>query len=87
MCDHVFGPFIFVENTINRQDYMEVLENFFFPQLEESDFASRIILQHDGRLPHFTRHAVEVLTAAFPGRWIGRGGSVLLPSESLVLTI
>jgi hypothetical protein len=66
MCDHVFWPFIFVENTVNRQVYMEMLENFFFPQLEESDFTNSIILRHDGKLPHFPRHVVEVLTAAFP---------------------
>jgi hypothetical protein len=39
--------------------------------------AATIIFQQDGTLPHFSRHVMEVLSAAFTVRWIGRDGSIL----------
>jgi hypothetical protein len=45
-----------------------------------------IIFQPCGALPRFRRHVMEVLTATFPGRWIGRGGSIPWPPRSPDLT-
>jgi hypothetical protein len=42
--------------------------------------------QQDGTPPHFSRLVMEVLNAAFPGRWIGRSRSVLWPPRSPDLT-
>jgi hypothetical protein len=67
---------------MNRQVYMETLGNFLFPELEKSDLTKSIVFLQDGTLPLFPRHAVEVLRAAFHGRWIGKGGSVLLPYKN-----
>jgi hypothetical protein len=33
--DHVVGPFLFVESSINRNIYQIMLENYFSPQTED----------------------------------------------------
>jgi hypothetical protein len=42
--------------------------------------------QQDGDQPHFSRHFTEVLSATFPGRWLGKGGSLLWPPRGPVST-
>jgi hypothetical protein len=38
-------------------------------------------------MPNFLRHVLEVLSAVFPGRYIGKGGSILWPRMSPDLTL
>ena len=61
-----------------------MLELYFAAQLEE--FQPRIIFQQDGAPPHWGSHVRRLLDAAFPNRWIGRGGPTLWPSRSLDIT-
>ena len=42
--------------------------------------------QHDGALPHYTRHVREYLNESFPDRCLGRGGPVAWPPRSPDLT-
>jgi hypothetical protein len=81
------GYFFSVENTINGQVYLDMLENFFFPQSEENDLANTKIFQQDCSPLHFSRHGMNVLSATFAGRWIGSGDSILWPPRSPDLTL
>ena len=42
--------------------------------------------QHDGALPHYTRHVREYLNESFPNCWLGRDGPVAWPPRSPDLT-
>jgi len=42
--------------------------------------------QHDGSLPHYTRHVGDYLNESLCNRWFGRGGPVALRSKSPDLT-
>jgi hypothetical protein len=43
-------------------------------------------IQHDGAPPHFGREVTELLNDIYHGRWLGRGGSVPWPPQSLDLS-
>jgi hypothetical protein len=81
----IFGPFFFVENTINVQVYLDMLESFCF--LRYTKMASEIpqVFQQDGAEPNFS-YVMEDLSTTFTGRWTGRGGSILWPPRSPDLT-
>ena len=48
--DHLVGPFFFAEDTVTSTIYMNMLEGFAFPQIE--DLQPNIIFQSDGAPPH-----------------------------------
>ncbi|KFM72225.1 hypothetical protein X975_12840, partial [Stegodyphus mimosarum] len=51
MHDRVIGPFFFTEKTVSSVVYLDMLENFVFPQLEE--LQPHVFLQQDGAPPHW----------------------------------
>jgi hypothetical protein len=50
--DKMYGPFIFVEETVRATSYLHILEEFVLPQLTQ-DRILDIIFQHDGAPPHW----------------------------------
>ncbi|KFM67649.1 hypothetical protein X975_03945, partial [Stegodyphus mimosarum] len=50
MHDRVIGPFFYTEKTVSSVVYLDMLENFVFPQLEE--LQPHVFLQEDGAPPH-----------------------------------
>lgn len=84
MYNRIFGPFFFAEKTINGAVYLDMLENFLFPQLEEIE--DRIIFQQDGAPPHYHNSVTDALNMRFPLRWIGRGGPIPWPPRSPDIT-
>jgi hypothetical protein len=83
MSDRIIGPFFFHESTIMGAVYLDMLENFVFPQTAEVD---GLIFQQDGAPPHFGAIVRTALDELFPGRWIGRGGPINWPPRSPDLT-
>jgi hypothetical protein len=67
--DLIIGPFFFIENAVMCQVYLDMLENFVFPQIAEVDGH---MFQQNGASPHFGAIVLTALGAQFPGRWIGR---------------
>lgn len=67
----VFGPFFFVENTINGNIYLDVLQNWLMPQLT-AEMEQGFIFQQDGAPPHWHMDVRGYLNQFLPGRWIGR---------------
>jgi len=76
----VYGPFFFAEPTVTGINYLDMLQLWLIPQLQEEivDFIS----QQDGAPPHYHLDVRAHLNANLPGRWIGRAShndSPLLP--------
>jgi hypothetical protein len=49
----VFGPFFFMETTIVGIVYLDMLQLFLIPQLDEDDQEGRINFQQDSAPPHY----------------------------------
>jgi hypothetical protein len=84
MSDRIVGPFFFHESTITGAVYLDMLQNFVFPQTAEVD---SLIFQQDGAPPYFGAIVRTALDKRFPGRWIGRGGPINWPPRSPDLTL
>ena len=82
----VYGPFIFVENTVTGGTYLDMLEQFLEPQLQQDGILGTVVHQHDGAPPHFALLVREYLNRTFPSRWIGRGLPRLWAAHSPDLT-
>jgi hypothetical protein len=55
--------------------YLDMLQQFFIPQLDEDDQEGRIHFQQDGAPPHYLEGVHEYLNTSFPGRLIGKSGA------------
>ncbi|PNF28847.1 hypothetical protein B7P43_G04418 [Cryptotermes secundus] len=84
MHDQVIGPFFFAEKTAISVIYLDMLQNFVYPQIET--LQSEIIFQEDGAPPHWSTIIREALDKHFPGRWIGRGSPISWPPRSPDIT-
>lgn len=69
----VYGPFFFGEATVTGTSYLDTLEQWLFPQMEENE-PENFILQQDGAPPHWHHHVRDWLNVTVPDRWIGRHG-------------
>lgn len=86
--DQVVGPFFFAEKTINGIIYLDMLEQFLFPQIEdiEQQAGHRIIFMQDGAPPHHRLDVRDTLNNRFPNGWIGRDAPIPWPPRSPDLT-
>ena len=79
------GPYFFEERgitvTVTSDRYIEMLENFLRPQLEEMDVADAWF-QQDGATAHTVRRSMQVLRKMFPGKLIYLRGDVGWPAHS-----
>jgi hypothetical protein len=82
--DRVIGPFFFHEPTVTSDTYLDMLQHFVYPQLEE--LQPRIIFQQDGAPPHWAKIVRNSLKDKFENRWIGRGGPIPWPPRSPDIT-
>ena len=76
----VYGPFFFAEHTVTSPVYLDMLQQWLIPQLQED--SRDFIYQEDGAPPHFHHDGHGYLNDTLPHRWIGRasqGDSPLLP--------
>ena len=84
MHDRVIGPFFFAEPTISAITYLDMLEHYAAPQLEQ--FQPRVLFQQDGAPPRWGLVVRNFLDATFPNRWIGRDGPTKWPPRSPDIT-
>jgi hypothetical protein len=66
----IFGPFVLAEKTINCTIFLDMLELFLFPQLDDLPNAGNMYLQVDGAPPHYTDLVRAALDEKFPNTWI-----------------
>lgn len=84
LCNRIIGPY-FINGNLNQHNYLEMLQNFLVPSLEQEELG-RIYFQQDGCPAHGTLIVREFLNLQFPGRWIGRYGPIHWPARSPDLT-
>jgi hypothetical protein len=60
-----------METTITGIVYLDMLQQFLIPQLDEDDQKGRIHFQQDDAPPHYLEEVREYLNTRFPGRWSG----------------
>ncbi|GBM38955.1 hypothetical protein AVEN_271064-1 [Araneus ventricosus] len=72
MHNKVIEPFFFTEKNITANVYLDLLQLFITPQLEE--FQPCITFQQDGAPPHWGSLVQNFLDETFPDLWIGRDG-------------
>jgi hypothetical protein len=88
LCDRVAGPFIFTESAITGDIYLDLLQLYVFPHIEdvERDTGNRVIFMQDGAPPHFNLLMRGALNEKFPNAWIGRSEPIPWPLRSPDLT-
>lgn len=75
--NQLIRPFLFQDDTVDgKKNYLSMLQNFFHPEIKRPRKFRSIIFQQDGAPSHFARDVRQYLDHQFPGRWIGRGGSI-----------
>ena len=82
----VYGPLMFVENTVTGGMYLVMLEQFLEPQLQQDYILGTVVYQQDGAPPNFAIPVREYLNRTFPKRWIGRRSPRLCAARSPDLT-
>jgi hypothetical protein len=64
----VYGPFFFAEETVTGMTYLDMLQLWLMPQLQN---ILMFIFQQDGSPAHFHCEVRQYLNTVLPGRWIG----------------
>lgn len=81
----IIGPWFFEENgvtvTVNSARYVNMLQEFFFPRLNELDVGDTWF-QQDGATAHTSRASMAVLREHFPQRLISIRGDLEWPARS-----
>lgn len=91
--EHVIGPY-FLDGTLTSARYLLLLQESIVPELRRlfpnhdnpNLPAQQIWFQQDGAPPHFGRIVREYLDEIFPGKWIGRRGTIEWPARSPDMT-
>lgn len=86
---HIIGPYL-INGNLNSARYLALLQESIVPDLirlfpNDNDpnlVAEHIWFQQDGAPPHFGIEVREFLNQTFPGRWIGRRGTIEWPARS-----
>ena len=70
----IIGPFFF-RQTVNQENYREMIQNCFLPSLHEADPDSLefAYFQQDGATPHTAKRTMEFLREKFGDRLIAKG--------------
>jgi hypothetical protein len=70
--ERAYGPFFFIKITITGIVYLDTLQQFLIPQLDEDDQEGRIPFQQERAPPHYVGEVRECLNTRFTGQWIVR---------------
>jgi hypothetical protein len=66
--------------------YLDMLQQFLIPQLDEDDQEGRIHFQQEGAPAHYNAEVRENLSTRFPGRSIDTAAPIAWPPSSSDLT-
>lgn len=86
----IIGPYFFENDagravSVNGERYREMLEYFFWSEIEGMDI-SDMYFQQDGARPHTAAETLAVIENRFPNRIISQGTEVEWPPRSCDLT-
>uniref|UniRef100_H3A326 Tc1-like transposase DDE domain-containing protein n=1 Tax=Latimeria chalumnae TaxID=7897 RepID=H3A326_LATCH len=62
---HVISPYFF-NGSVNHKSYLEMLQNWFVPELDALGIKQDVWLQQDGAPPHYALSVREFLNDSFP---------------------
>ena len=84
----MYGPFFFAEETVASKKYLDMLQLWLMPQLQN---IPTFIFQQDRSPAHFHCEVRQYLSTLLPGRWIGRASGndqplLLWPTRSADIT-
>jgi len=87
----IIGPYFFENEagnavTVNADRYLEILKNFFTPQLARFPVYENTLFQQDGATSHAARMSLNVVDALFPNRVVSRNGDIPWAPRSPDLT-
>ena len=87
----IIGPYFFENEagnavTVNADRYVEMLQNFFTPQLARYPVNENTLFQQDGATSHTARMSMNAVNALFPNRVVCRNGDIACPPLSPDLT-
>lgn len=91
--ERIFGPYFFEDNegktvTVTSDRYVDMLNNFFIPSLDELDIDTGLVyFQQDGATPHTAANSMNLLRNVFGHRLISRFGDITWPSRSPDLSV
>ena len=72
--------------NVCSQNYVHMLDTFFWPIIQRKRQASKIFFQQDGAPAHYSLMARNWLNERLPNRWIGRRGPIEWAARSPDLT-
>ena len=75
------GHSMFGEETVRSGPYLDMLQHFFIPQLQQ-DNSMDIVFRQDVAPPHWATVVRDYLDDTFDGNWCGRSGPIMLPPNS-----
>jgi hypothetical protein len=77
---NVFRHFFFAERTVTGIVYVDMLEEFLVPILEEQSPDGLLFRQY-GAHQHFHREVTDFLNRKFPEKFIGGGEAITWPPD------
>ena len=84
--EKVYGPFFFKEETVVAVNYLDMIERYVVPRLQQDGILDIIIYRRDGAPPHWAIIVREQLNHIFNDHWCGHDGPILWSSNSPDLT-
>lgn len=66
----VNGPFMFAEQPVTGNTYLDMLKQLLVPQLISGEIMDTVVFQQDVRLPHFILIVQNYPNQTFLGKWI-----------------
>ena len=72
--------------NVNKDRYVEMMQNFFTPQLVRFPVKENPLFQHDGATSHTARMSMNAVNALFPNRFVSRNGDIPWAPRSPDLT-
>ena len=81
----LIGPFFF-DGNVTCESYLDMLQAQALPVIRELYNGIEVYFQQDGAPSHYHRDVRSFLDKTFPGKWMGRRGSVEYPPRSPDLT-
>ena len=77
----LIGPFFF-DDTVNDANYLNLLQEYAMPRMQEMFRNEEWYFQQDGVPPHYHRDVRAYLDGHLPNRWVIQRGSIEYPPHS-----